>query len=319
MSMNTPESPTPSQRPKIIITNKNIKLWAYLDITNPLVAWEVAIGRICSADDPSRKIYAASLWFYSLMRRLSKDGLDRRFLNELLLEQARLQTHPDAVSRLRGVYFFESEEIANAAVARWGIPQNRRFISSVNFSANALTQVDSEWITWKLKSEDRDWMPRYWAGETYGERPLTEVLASGIGLIENMELRNEAVRWIYQNWPTSTPLLSMAACAIRESVTLGIAEFETVGLISPVLTVGNGIIQGKHVINTRALATNQAEIIKALEACRARGEYLPWIVDPDNDVLFRVPDLSSFNFEIRDTKAAETLITVHDASISSKS
>lgn len=299
-----------------ITARENIKLWAYLNITNPLVAWEVAIGRICSADDPSRLNYATSLWLYSLMRYLSKNGRNERFLNELLLEQTRLQTAPSAVSRLRGVYFFESEEMALAALDRWGMPQNKKYISSVNFSANALTRVDSEWITWQMQSNNRDWMPKYWAGESFGEKPLIEVLASGIGLIENMKLRNEALHWIYKNWPTSTPLLSMAACAIKESSALGVDELETLGLISPILTVNNGVLHGKHVVNIRSLDTCQEDIIKAMSSCRARGEYLPWIVDPDNDVLLRVPDLSSFNFKISDMKAAEVFTAVHEASVS---
>jgi len=315
MTTNSSEKTAFPQQPKFL-ANENVKLWAYLNISNPIVAWEVAIGRICSADDPPRESYGTSIWFYSLMQNLSKNGLDMRFLNELTLELTRLQTYPTAVSRLRGVYFFESEEMAIAAITRWGMPkQYLRFISSVNFSANMLTRVDSEWITWNLKSEDQSWMPKYWAGESYGEVPLTEVLASGIGLIENMDLRNEAVKWVYENWPLSTPLLSMAACSIKEARTLDVPEFETFGLISPVLTANNGSIQGKHTINMHALDSRQDEIIKALDACLARGECLPWVTDPDKKILFKVPDLSAFRFEINSAKAAETLTEVHNASI----
>ncbi|MBE0688948.1 MAG: hypothetical protein IH587_02350 [Anaerolineae bacterium] len=308
-SKNTEIPPQPKIRAK-----ENVKLWAYLDITNPLVAWEVAIGRICSADDPSRESYGTSLWFHTLMRKFSKEGLGRRFLNELLLEQTRLQHYPAAVSRLRGVYFFETEEATISAVDRWRIPKNRRFISSVNFSANMLTRVDSEWITWNLLSEDHSWMPKYWAGETFGIAPLTEVLASGIGLVQNMEVRNAAVKWVYENWPLSTPLLSMAACSAKEAQALDVPEFETFGLISPILTAKNGVIQGTYSINMRALLSQPEKIIMALDACLARNECLPCIMESDRD-QFRLPDLSDLHFEIHSTKAAETLTAVHRSSL----
>lgn len=142
----------------LAMTQSNVTLYAYLNITNPMVAWEVAIGRIRSACDTTREQFGVSVWSYSLLRKFSIEGANRRFINELLLESVRQRAHPQAVSRLAGIYFFESESDAHSALDRWRMPERKPFISEVSFSANNLTRVDSEWITSYLGSEERNWM-----------------------------------------------------------------------------------------------------------------------------------------------------------------
>jgi hypothetical protein len=100
----------------------NLTLFAYLNIANPMVAWEVAVGRIRSSSDRPRDTFGVSVWSYSLLRRYTTKGLDQRFRNELLLEAVRQQVHPDACSGLKDLYFFESEYDAHAALEQWGLP-----------------------------------------------------------------------------------------------------------------------------------------------------------------------------------------------------
>jgi hypothetical protein len=47
----------------IFLESENLELWAYLNIDNPVVAWEIAIGRIRSACDINK--FAVSSWFYN--------------------------------------------------------------------------------------------------------------------------------------------------------------------------------------------------------------------------------------------------------------
>jgi hypothetical protein len=82
-----------------------IRLYAYLNIANPMVAWEVAIGRIKSSCDISKNAFGTSIWAYSLLRKLAINGMDRRFHNELKLEAIRQKMNNHLVSRLTGVYF----------------------------------------------------------------------------------------------------------------------------------------------------------------------------------------------------------------------
>lgn len=289
------------------MSQSNVTLYAYLNITNPMVAWEVAIGRIRSACDTTREQFGVSVWSYSLLRRFSKEGKSPRFINELLLEATRQKTHPRAVSRLAGIYFFESERDAHNAVDRWGMPERKPFISEVSFSANHLTMVDSEWITSYLGSEERHWMEDYWQGKTLGLRPLTEVLASGIGMVRNNELRVEAYKRVASLWPQSTPLLSMACCAFCEE------QLEDIGLSKPALMASNGVISGKHFIYIGDLEKNQEKIVRAVEASKQRGELPPATIPNDGQTFFALPDMTHMNFEFEEVVAASVLKSIHDA------
>lgn len=281
------------------------RLFAYLNIMNPMVAWEVAIGRIKSSCDISPNSLGTSIWAYSLLRKLALQGMDKRFNNELMLESVRQQLPQRTVSRLSGVYFFESEGDARAAVERWGIPSRAQFISPIDFYPNMLTRVDSEWITSYIQSDEADWMERYWNGETLGQKPLTEVLASGIGQVRNMELRKRAIEQIYKKWTTATPLLSMACCGF------GDAQIEEIAMVRPVISHENGVIKGTHEIYIGDLDKNQERLLAALENCKARGEVLPMVVPDDGETFFTTPDFSHLDFELKFRPASDTLAEVH--------
>jgi len=281
------------------------RLYAYLNIMNPMVAWEVAIGRIKSSCDISPNSFGTSIWAYSLLRKLALQGMDKRFNNELRLESVRQRLPRRTVSRLSGVYFFDSEADALAAVQRWGIPSRAQFISPVDFYPNMLTRVDSEWITSYIQSDETDWMEHYWNGETLGEKPLTEVLASGIGQILNIELRQRAIEQIYKKWPTSTPLLSMACCGFAD------AQIEEIAIIRPVISYDNGSIKGTHYIYIGDLDSQQERLLRALNNCKARGEVLPMVVPDDGETFFKIPDFSHLDFELKFKAASDTLADVH--------
>lgn len=80
--------------------------YAYVNINNPLVAWEAAIGRFCSADDLEReKVFALSLRQFALFRGYASAGQSSPLLrDELRLEVVRAQRFADLPSRLRGVF-----------------------------------------------------------------------------------------------------------------------------------------------------------------------------------------------------------------------
>lgn len=287
----------------------NIKLFAYLDIRNPMVAWEVAIGRVRSVSDVTREEFGVSIWTYSLLREYAAKGSDKKFLNELLLERVRLSAHVSQCSRLSDLYFFESEYAAHAALERWNIRGCRDFISQVNFSANRLTKVDSEWITSYLLSDERGWMNRYWSGETLGVKPLTEVLASGIGFVKNEDLRRRAYQSIIDRWPTATPLLSMACCAFADQ------RLEDVAIVRPAIFEEDGKVQGSYFLDIRDLDINQDKVLAALSACNMRNEFPPTIVADDNVTFFTLPDMSEMSFVLTDSVIAAELGQVHSAAV----
>ena len=172
-----------------------------------------------------------------------------------------------------------------------------------------MTKVDSEWITSYLASDEQDWMTAYWAGKTLGARPLTEIIASGIGLIQNQALRVLAYQSIIDRWPTATPLLAMASCAFKEY------KLEDIALIKPAITAGNDGVSGRHYIDIRDLDLHEKEIISALHACKKRDELPPMTIPNDGASFFSIPDMTHLDFDLVSTKAGLILKSVHDAAI----
>ncbi len=279
------------------------ELYAYLNINNPMVAWEVAIGRVRSACDFGLENggFGMSLWYYSLLKECTHKKRGERFAKEMLLENERSNNFPSKVSRLRGMYFFKSENDAKAALDRWGVSRNGRYISKINFSATALTEVDSEWITSCLKSEDTNWMNKYWNGDTYGIKPLTEIIASGIGTVQNEIIRQAAYWRVVERFPDVTPLLAMAACGFARR------EIESIAQIVPALTDSNGKRLVAFHIYLEDLKSREQDIIDAVEECKERNE-VPMIVSPkDQGVFFKIPDLRDEEFPFREEKIQETI------------
>ncbi|MNK04556.1 hypothetical protein D3C87_224250 [compost metagenome] len=272
-----------------------------------MVAWEVAIGRIKSSCDITRDTYGTSVWMYSQLRRLARTGLTPQFINEMKLELVRLKVNPSAVSRLTGVYFFENESDAYTALDRWNIPGKKKYISQVNFSANNITRVDSEWITSYMRSTDeQEWMVSYWSGEVQGVKPLTEVLASGIGMVGNNALRQEATRRIYEQHLTSSPLLSMACCGYAY------AGFADIAIVKPWIWSEGGALHGSHIIDVQDLSLHEDVLLEAMEFCRKRGEILPMVVPDDSESFFRTPDISHLDFKLESVVATDLFNSVHD-------
>ncbi len=285
--------------------SENLKLFAYLNIEHPMVAWEVAIGRVKSSCDNNSTNFGISLWQYNLLKKYSKFGDAKKFISELKLERIRQKKFQHHISRLRGLYFFESEEDASAAIVRWNIPHRKKYISEVYFSANAVTKVDSEWVTWNLMSENTDWMERYWSGEVYGNTPLYELLGSGIGVVQNMELRAQAYKNILEWWPTSTPLLASACCAFKYK------NMEEVALVRPTLTKESDRIVGSYYINMNDFNDRENEIVSALELCNQHQETPPIVPSDNPEVFFSIPNLLTENFEFKDSEAQSLYEDVH--------
>lgn len=285
---------------------ENIEFYAYLDIDKPMVAWEVAIGRIKSYCDRNPDNIGLSVWQYNMLRRLSEGGGSNRINHEFGLEAYRKANYSEKVSRLNGVYFFESEAMAFKALDRWGMSQKKKYVSRVNFSAEQLSKYDSEWITTYMEGECCDWYKGYLSGETLGAAPLTEVIASGIGIVNNRLLREQAYKKIMERWPTSTPLLSMAIAAFYE------AGIEDVALVRPFLNLRDGALFGHHIIYVESLGAHQEEIGNAWVRLKQQGMLPPIIYPEGEDVFFTVPDLGEHEFKLPLSEAAFIYGTLHE-------
>jgi hypothetical protein len=284
---------------------QNLKLFAYLNIDIPMVAWEVAIGRVKSICDNNPDSYGISIWQFNQLRNLSKLGETSEIADEFRLEAFRQKFMPKKVSRLQGVYFFESEEMAHAALDRWGLSKYKKYISQVNFSANEISRYDSEWITTFKGKGESHWLEPYLAGETLGAAPLTEVLASGIGLVMNKDLRIEAYKRILEKWPTSTPFLYFAICGFGE------ANIEDAALVRPFLLNKDNSITGTFIIQMASMRLHQAEIAQAAEICKEKGLSLPIVLPKGDDAFSTVPDFRGENFTLEIPNAQEAFSSIH--------
>ncbi|WP_440534035.1 hypothetical protein [Variovorax sp. YR566] len=265
------------------------KFFAYLNIDDPLVAWEVAIGRLRSVGVPGPDNHPnfVSLFLSSKLR--DSFALDRpRWLKrELVLEKARAARHPQAVSRLAGVYMFTSMEDALRALAEWRIPGwKREYISEVQFFANQLTIADSDWITEDLFSPDTGWMDSYWSGVAKRKKPLLEALGIGVGQIQNRALREQAYQAAIRNWPGATNLLQRASYGFAE------AHMEAVAQIRAHIGASDNKLILSHVIYMEDFTRPQDRLQEVIFAAAARGDF-PTALPPDDQY---VPDLREKNW-----------------------
>ena len=272
------------------------KLYAYLNLNNPIVAWEVAIGRIESICYKSE--FGVSIWFYNLVRKYLSDNHNEKLQNELALEKVRSDNFRDKVSRLTGIYLFKTKEMAVIAIDRWSLNQNyKNTIAEIDFHGLNFTEVDSEWITDYLGSpleQNAPWMHNYWSGVTRGENPLTEVLASGIGYINDKKIRSMAIKKLYEKWATSSLLFNAAIAGFSTG------EMDQICRVKPaILREDDGTLSGEIFIDMNEFNRNQKKIVAALKKMYDNGYEPPIVVPNTPNALFALPDLKDMFFSTK--------------------
>ncbi len=281
----------------------NVTLYAYLNIDNPMVAWEAAIGRIKSICDLRSDDFGISYWQYKRLSQLSSGGFTTIIKNELKLEKCRLLKFPELVSRLQGLFFFETEKAAIETLEHWGWDYKREYITAVNFSAQKLTRVDSEWVNIFFRSGDLNndqWMIQYWDKQPYDkQKSYFEILGSGIGLVQNTALRMEAYKKILFKYPDSILWLASAMCAFK------VKKIEEIGRIIPAMTKGDQYFEGSWYINLQDFGIHENEIIESIDECRLKGECPPVLMPKDRRIFGKLPDFRKDSFKIPIEKFTE--------------
>ncbi len=286
-----------------------MRCYVYLNIDDPLVAWETAIGRLCSADVLEQdKIFSLSLRQYSLFRKFAtQTAASPQIANELRLDSVRISLFKDLPSRLRGIFLFRNLEDARAASKRWRL---RHFIeenlSEVEISPSKMAFLDSEWSTHNLAGvRDDSWMHHYWSGETFGEAPLIEVVCSGVGYILNQALRKRAYETIMQKLPKAVPILSIATVGFFYG-------FQHVAQIVPYLRTDDKSAKGLHYINMQDLHNDGDLLIKLKE----HKEPFPPLVEPLTKASeIQLPDFTDSWFTIDHSSLMLFLGSTFDQSI----
>lgn len=196
---------------------ENKTLWAYIDIDNEAVAWEVAIGRLQSLNFAHTK--SLSIWVMNNLRNAVKyEDLDKWKI-ECELELFRRKEFPNKISRLTGLFFFESEEEAKQNSKSWGEHFSQEYLTDVGFSyqADDISRYDAKWIT-NYQKGDQNFMRNYFSGIPYDDDPHWEIVAHGRGVIWNLELKQRAYEYLIQIFPRAKVLLQSAITIFRSSV-----------------------------------------------------------------------------------------------------
>jgi hypothetical protein len=284
-----------------------MNLFAYLDINNPMVAWEVAIGRMKSAGyDYNDEIFELSIWEYDLIKNYTRYGATQKLINELQLEYIRKLKYNHCVSRMKCLYFFETRNETIFALDHWGIDVDERYISEVNVNISSITKVDSEWITNFLESKENDWMDNYWQGKNYNNKPLYELLVNGFGIIMNERLCREAYKKVYDTFPYSTCLLAWAMCGFQ------IKNIDSIAKIVPGISARDGKIKGSYFIDITDIKKYEKEIIKAIDYVQSLNDFPPIVLPPPElNAAFILPDFRYLEIDFENSYIATLLQKVH--------
>lgn len=222
--------------------------FAYIDISNPLVAWETAIGRICSVDQLEKQnIFTVSLRQFSIFKNCVLKDDAYKISRELEIEYIRSTCFEEKISRLRGIYFFNSLDHAEAIIGRmnWKAAHfDPTYLTEVRFHKVKYSEYDSEWITTNFNFDKSEWINNYLSGATCGDNPLTEVVASGVGVVLNNELRQRAYDFIGNEYPDTIPLLQLSCNGFAYG-------FNDIGQNIPYLLNTGDSVKGCHYLNMR--------------------------------------------------------------------
>ena len=141
------------------------KVWVSLDLNNPMVKWNVAIGALQSPL-MVKKIDNLITTFFMANRLKNSTRLEM----ECELEVVRFMEFPDKISRLQGLFFFDNYDEFQKAIHI--PPFNRGTLVEASIEPRSYSRHDMNWITYyNKKNYPDDWCQKYWRGE---ECPFSE-------------------------------------------------------------------------------------------------------------------------------------------------
>jgi hypothetical protein len=211
----------------------------YLDISNPFVAWNVSRGGFVSADilfpngGFTQNSIPLSPWSESRFRQ----GNEHRLESEIRLETLRQKEFPEAVSRLSGIFVFRSiEDLAPLwALEGWGGHFEDTNLADCGVQANAISRLDSNWITEIMDGDGRlasDWQTmarQYWSGDCLpGKTPIWETIVSGGVTIWGTDLKARAQAEITRLYPQSSAAIWYSRIAFEVQSLDGVAALVAV-------------------------------------------------------------------------------------------
>ncbi|WP_172730128.1 hypothetical protein [Neorhizobium tomejilense] len=198
--------------------------FVYLNIENPMVAWNTVKGWVASTGIVAGDERDAFISF-NMAGLLSASGFGR-LVTEIEIERVRRQYYPHQVSRLTGLFVFDDvDSVAQTwSEQSWGGHFDTKYLTDVGVAANRYSRVDANWIT-RMMDQDAnlvegtlEMIHSYWGGVAapYVE-PVWECIVEGWVTVWGRQIKLGALAEIQKYWPSSVKLLEYAgnAAALR--------------------------------------------------------------------------------------------------------
>jgi hypothetical protein len=220
-------STTPSLRRPFASLHSVGRVYAFVDLEHPAVAWAVMRGMLVSASHAS-----TFPGFISFMQAgMILAGNNSRIYNESIIELWRARYFPAAVSRMQGIYFLETKAEAKSRIGDNDWPPYFIAENLLEFELltdKPVTKVDANWITFaktdsstgQISLSDLDWISEYWKGTPQKDGPVWEILANGVALVLDEAVRRRCEKYLEELFPQSHVPILMARLA-SESGTRG--------------------------------------------------------------------------------------------------
>jgi len=210
--------------------------YTFFNIDHPSVAWAIQRGMLVSTrycNDTSDSGFISMM-----MAEMIRSRSNNRIFNEIIIENYRNKLYKNTISRIKGIYAFNSKDVALSLIGDSNWPEyfEIRHLSKIKIYCKEKPSIlDSNWITCakldingKIDPNNTEWIDNYFSGIPMNDDPLWEVLFEGIAIIEDTDFRRECYLNCLNKFPNCEPFLIMSRLA-SEVGTLG-------GLVSPFLT-----------------------------------------------------------------------------------
>lgn len=169
-------------------------VYVYIDFSNPICRWNFIRGILDSASNLS-DYFGFPVCSFFLKSRLMNQ---KYYSLEMQLEHVRLTGFQENVSRLSGLYFFES--LQDVQLAENLIPSftKENLVKCLLPNSASYQKHDMNWITYHDEYTNNDWMKKYWNGNEcdhsrYGV-PVYECLTDHYLIANEPEIKEKLYR-----------------------------------------------------------------------------------------------------------------------------
>ena len=278
--------------------------FAFLDISNPVVAWAAYRGVLVSANAELQPPKCpVSMMFASILLHNN----NTRLWNELLIEKSRQRHFPHCQSRLTGMYFFEEQNIAELACEWGGHFEKNNLVELGLYPTSKTFRHDANWITYapvdqrgKIISEK--WIPQYWSGEKYpGKSPVWELIVQGRGVIYGIEVRERAYQNFVKEFPEAVSILEVARIAACVGSDLGQSN-------AWLIRESENSIRLSYFLDMRD--AHNPDLLERIRLYDGPRNYKDLAVGGDK---FRLPDFGKLSccFSVKDVLYDQFLFSIH--------